>query len=386
MRVAFNAWFWSAATTGSGQYTRRLIQALAQLPEDQRPEMLALVPDALPEGERRRVRQWGATLIAHPAPQSNLGKVWWEQVTAPRLARRARADLLHVPYWAPPYIARPPRTIVTIHDLIPVLLPAYRGHAFVRLYTALVRATTPRARLILTDSAASREDILTHLSLPAARVRAVPLAVDRAYSPEAAADDDAVRQRLRLPEQYILYLGGFDRRKNLRTLLAAFEIVARAQERAHLVIAGRLPKADTAFTPDPRRLARELGLQTRGANSPVHFLGFVNEADKPALLRGARAFAYPSTYEGFGYPCLEAIACGAPVVGSAAASIPEVVGPAGVLLSPDDHEGMAGALLQLLTDDAFHAQLRAAASEHARRFSWTRTARETLAAYHAALG
>jgi glycosyltransferase involved in cell wall biosynthesis len=113
----------------------------------------------------------------------------------------------------------------------------------------------------------------------------------------------------------------------------------------------------------------------------VRCIGFVDEADKPALYRGAVAFVFPSRYEGFGLPPLEGLACGAPVVGSDVASIPEVVGDAGVLLHPDDVEGMAGALIQLATDDDFRAELSRRALIQAKRFSWERVARETLTAY-----
>jgi glycosyltransferase involved in cell wall biosynthesis len=144
-----------------------------------------------------------------------------------------------------------------------------------------------------------------------------------------------------------------------------------------LVIAGRLPRLDTPFAPDPRRLIQEYGIDARF----VRCIGFVDEADKPALYRGAVAFVFPSRYEGFGLPPLEGLACGAPVVGSDVASIPEVVGDAGVLLHPDDVEGMAGALIQLATDDDFRAELSHRALIQAKRFSWERVARETLTAY-----
>ena len=151
-----------------------------------------------------------------------------------------------------------------------------------------------------------------------------------------------------------------------------------------LVIAGRLPERDTPFTPDPRRLAREQGIDER----LVRFIGFVDEDedDKPTLYRGAVAFIFPSRYEGFGLPPLEALACGTPVVGSNVASIPEVVGDGGVLLPPDDAEGMAGALIQLATDERFRAELSHRALAQATRFSWERTARETLAAYQDVVG
>jgi len=148
-------------------------------------------------------------------------------------------------------------------------------------------------------------------------------------------------------------------------------------EECPLVIAGRLPEQDTSFAPDPRRLALEEKLDERF----VHFIGFVEEGDKPALYRRAAAFIFPSRYEGFGLPPLEAMACGAPVVGSDAASIPEVVGRAGVLLHPDDAEGMAGALIQLAIDEDFRSKLSRRALTQAAHFSWERTAQETLRAY-----
>lgn len=377
MRVAINAWFWNSPTTGSGQYTRRLVEHLAAVAPD-----LAIVLVA-PKG-------WGShvscftlhasrfTLHASRTTQPETGslrKVWFEQVTFPRACARLGADVAHVPYWAPPLRPSTP-TVVTIHDLIPLLLREYRGGPLVRLYTALVSKTAQSAALVLTDSEASRRDIVAHLGLSTDRVRVVYLAAGERYTPKPSPLVGGSRRGV--PERYVLYLGGFDVRKNVATALRAYRRAGPViGEQCPLVIAGRLPERDTPFTPDPRRLAREQGLDERW----VHFIGFVDEADKPALYRGAVAFIFPSRYEGFGLPPLEALACGTPVVGSDAASIPEVVGDAGILLPPDDAEGMAGALIQLATGDTFRAELSRRALAQAARFSWERTARETLAAY-----
>lgn len=374
-RVAINGWFWDRPETGSGQYLRRLVETLARL--DTAPEMSLLLPSEPSEPIASTGR---ATAVVRPIRRSHLHKLWWEQVLVPRLAASVAADLLHVPYWAPPALAPTP-VIVTIHDIIPRILPAYRGGTKGRLYTALVSATSVRARTVLTDSEASRHDIIRHLRIPEARVHTIPLAVDAAYAPDVAPDDAALRAAWGLCSDYLLYLGGFDVRKNLQAVVAAFAIVHRAAPDARLVIAGRLPSSDTPFAPDPRRLAGEAGL----SDDAVHWLGFVPERDKPALYRGARALICPSRYEGFGYPALESMACGTPVVGSHVSSLPEVVGPGGVLLDPDDIDGLAGALLQLLSDPTFYARLRTAAIEQSRHFSWMRTAEATLEAFHEAM-
>ena len=231
---------------------------------------------------------------------------------------------------------------------------------------------------MLTDSEASRRDIITHLGLPAERVRVVYLAADERYTPTSTPSDVTVRSRYGLPERYVLYLGGFDVRKNVGTVLSTYHWAGPLiGEDCPLVIAGRLLGRDTPFAPDPRRLAQEQGIDERF----VRFVDSPTEADKPALYRGAVAFIFPSRYEGFGLPPLEALACGTPVVGSDVSSIPEVVGNAGVLLPPDDAEGMAGALIQLATDDDFRAELSRRALVQAACFSWERAARETLAVY-----
>ncbi len=374
MNVALNGWFWSRPETGSGQYLRHLVAALRRVAPDLRLTLCAppgsVGAGTLPEG-----------VAFHPLPLPPLpaaaAKVWWEQRLFPRAAARLGADLLHVPYWAPP-MRSPLPLVVTIHDIIPLLLRDYRGSAAVRLYTAMVAAASRGAAHLLTDSEASRRDIIARLHLPPQRVTAVPLAVDRSrYTPDGAPEDAAIRRRLGVGEDYLLYLGGFDRRKNLATLFAAFAIVHEALPETRLVVAGRLPRRDSAFAPHPRRLMREAGVEAEA----VHFLGFVAEEEKPALYRGARLFVYPSRYEGFGLPPLEAMACGLPVVGSDAASLPEVIGSGGVLTSPDDVEGIAGAMIQLCIDEAFHARMRAAALREAARFSWETTAERTAAIY-----
>jgi glycosyltransferase involved in cell wall biosynthesis len=382
MRVAINAWFWDQPTTGSGQYTRCLVEHLETVAPDV--EILLVAPD----GWGFQVAKFQVSGSEKPetfgrkSQTGNLAKVWFEQVAFPRACRRLRADVAHVPYWAPPLRPSVP-TVVTIHDLIPMLLREYRGGPLARLYTTMVGKAARSATLVLTDSESSRSDIIVHLGLTEDHVRAVRLATEGRYSPEFSPDDAAIRTRYDLPQRYVLYLGGFDVRKNLGTVVDAYRRAAPTiGETCPLVIAGQLPEEDTPFTPDPRRLVWEHALEEH----VVHLPGFVAEEDKPALYRGAAAFIFPSRYEGFGLPPLEALACGTPVVGSNVSSIPEVVGDGGLLLPPDDVEGMAKALVKLATDTDFRAELSRRALAQASRFSCEKMAQETLAAYREAAG
>lgn len=224
----------------------------------------------------------------------------------PRAARRLGADVLFVPYWAAP-LWQPLPTVVTVHDLIPLLLPAYRASWLGRLYTRLVSYTARRCAAVITVSEAGKRDIIAHLRIPALRVFAVH------NGPNVGQDSAAthVVQKYRLPERYFLYLGGFDVRKNLLGTVQAYRryLDQGGDPGVYLVIAGKLPAEDTPFCPDPRRLVHDLQLTAQ-----VRFIGWVEEADKPLLYAGAVAFLFPSTYEGFGMMLLEAMAAGTPVI------------------------------------------------------------------------
>jgi glycosyltransferase involved in cell wall biosynthesis len=258
-------------------------------------------------------------------------------------------------------------------------LPPYRGDWRVQLYTALVSASAQGATLILADSDASKNDLVRELNLAADKVRTIYLAADDRYSPTGNwREDEPIRAKYGLEPEggYVLYLGGFDPRKNLRGLLSAWTWAADAIGQNYpLVIGGQLPSADDFFDDVPA-LARDLNV-----NDSVKFIGPVAEADKPALYRGATVFVYPSRYEGFGLPLLEAMACGVPVVCSSAASLPEVVGTAGYLLPPDDTRALGASLLTCVVEPTVADDLRARGLAQAKKFSWEKTARETVAAY-----
>lgn len=377
MRIGINAFYLGAETTGSGQYINHLIRQLTHLEDKNEYALIHPSRSTFPISRFTHL----ASCPLHPVPtpfdslSENLAKLWFEQVAFPRACRHQGIDLAHVPYFASPLLPATP-TVVTVHDLIPMILPAYRGSIGVRLYTRLVATAARKANMVLTDSQASQRDIVRLLDIPAERVRAIYLAVDDIYQP--VLDEHrlaAIRQKYGLPPNYLLYLGGFDQRKNVPTLLKAFAQLAR-DLRAFLVIAGRLPEKGSAFFPDPRPIVQALRIEEW-----VVFTGWVPEEDKPALYSGARAFVFPSLYEGFGLPPLEALACGTPVIASNRGSLPEIVGDGGLLLDPDDVEGLAGAMERLLKDDMLWGDLRHKGLAHAARFSWEKTARETLAVY-----
>ncbi len=377
MHLAINGWFWDRPTTGSGQYLRHLVEGLESLAADLR--ISVVLPREGPDDDRGSGPSppSSLTLTRTECPRTNFGKLFFEQIAFPRACADLRAGLAHVPYWAPP-LRSPAPLVVTIHDVIPLILPQYRGGALQQLYTALVSATSRRAQSVLTDSEAARRDILARLDLAPGQVHAIPLAAADWYHPNPSDNDGAIRGRYGLPDRYVLYLGGFDARKNLNTVVAAYGRVGpTVGATCPLVIAGRLPDRDTSFTPDPRRIALEEHIDER----LVHFSGFVKESDKPALYRGAVALLFPSLYEGFGLPPLEALACGTPVIGSDVASLPEVIGEGGVLVPPYDVGGMARALTRLITDRDYRIEMMRRALDQAARFSWDRTARATLRTY-----
>jgi glycosyltransferase involved in cell wall biosynthesis len=309
----------------------------------------------------------------------NIAKVWFEQIAFPHAARRLGADVAHVPYWGSSLWPGVP-TVVTLHDLIPRILPAYRGSPLVRLYTRLVSRAVHQAAQVVCDSEASRRDALEWLQLDPARVHTTYLAVGEEFSPEAGPADAEVRARHGLPGRYVLYLGGHDVRKNVEGAIRAFATVARADADVSLVVGGQLPDRSAGVLVDPRPLVADLGLEAE-----VRFVGWVPEEDKPSLYRGAACFLFPSYYEGFGLPVLEALASGTPVVTSECASLPELVGPAGYTVAPDDLNGLAGAILSILVDDSLAADLAERGPAQAARFSWRQTAEQTLAAYTRAM-
>jgi glycosyltransferase involved in cell wall biosynthesis len=371
MRVALNGWFLvHNAHTGTGQYLRALAAWLPRVAPQH--EYYVIVPS----GQITEVNS-GVRLQPVPCGASNFDKVRFEQSLFPRACRDLKADVAHVPYFAPP-LASPAPIVVTIHDLIPLVLPEYRGSLSVRLYTALVAAAAAGAALVLADSDASQNDILQHLRLPPEKVRTIYLAAGEQYSPKGDwRVDDPIKQKYGLDEGYVLYLGGFDTRKNVRALLSAWTWAAGSiGQSCPLVLGGHLPTPDGRLFEDYARLAQELDIA-----DTVKLIGAVDETDKPALYRGASVFVYPSRYEGFGLPPLEAMACGVPVVASNAASVIEVVGPAGYLLPPDDTRAFGAAILTCVVEPTVAENLRARGLEQAKKFSWEKTARETVAAY-----
>ena len=233
-----------------------------------------------------------------------------------------------------------------------------------------------------TDSRASAEDIGRRLHIPAARLRVVYLAAAPHFRPVREEGQlAAVRGRYHLPATFILYLGGFDPRKNVPGLLRAYARLARRRPDAPpLVIAGRPPARPSAFFSDPRQEARAAGVAER-----VHCIGWVAEEDKPALYSLATCFVFPSFYEGFGLPVLEAMACGTPVVTSCGSALAELAGEAGLLVPPAAEEQIAGALETLVFEGATRARLAEAGLARAARFTWEETARRTRAAYTEAL-
>jgi glycosyltransferase involved in cell wall biosynthesis len=294
----------------------------------------------------------------------------------PRGLRAQGIDVFHgVDHIGVPLFAKVGCYVATIHDMIPLLWPQWVTRKHRLVVTAAYHRLGRQADLVITPSEATKVDILRHLQINPERIAVIPWGCAKRFQPGGDRERFAVvQQRYRLPARYLLFVGTLEPRKNLTTLLHAYAML-RAEgcgEDLKLVVAGRTGWLYADIFDTVKTLALE---------EEVIFTGFVDDEDLPDIYRGAQLFVFPSLYEGFGLPILEAMASGVPVITSDAASMPEVAGDAAIFVNPHDPKGIAEGIAWVLADDGLRETLTQKGLARARRFTWDSVAHKTLEVY-----
>jgi glycosyltransferase involved in cell wall biosynthesis len=352
---------------GIGTYIRNLLHQLARI--DQATEYVLFCR----ERDKDVSRQLGPNFraVVEPAPPYSFS----EQIRIPIALRRERIDLYHTPHYVLPPLVHC-RSVVTIHDCIHLIFPQYLptrwAHAYAR---ATFWTATRRADRILTVSEASKSDILRRFNVPADKIIVTYNAIDELFLVERTEEEFArVRERYQLNDPFVLYVGNIKPHKNLERLIDAFDRVRhQGFDRLTLVIIGD-------------QISRYQGLRRAVHRHKLHkhvrFLGFVPPGTLAVLYRLASVFAFPSLYEGFGLPPLEAMASGTPVLSSNVSSLPEVLGDAALLVDPYSCEDIADGLLKLLTDEPLRATLKTRGLSKVHEYSWEESVRRVHQIYN----
>lgn len=363
---------------GIGRYTRNLIRALATLDAENRYELFV----AGRYGRRGDgLGAWPLNFRVRSVPVSDRWTtILWQRLRLPVPIQLLTGglDLFHSPDFVLPFVGQTP-AILTVHDLSFLRVPHCFVPGFCEYLKTSVERAVRRSRWILADSESTQRDLVELLGVDPACVSVVYPGVEERF--RRVVDPlllDEVRRRYALPAEFILGLGTLQPRKNMTGLVEGFARVLAARgadpgfQDLHLVLTG-----DKGWMyEDIYRAVRDGGLEQR-----VRFTGFVADADLPALYTLATAFAFPSWYEGFGLPVLEAMACGTPVVASDTSSLPEVVGHAGLLVSPANADDLPEALARIVDDASLRGRLGEEGAVRARQFKWETAAAQTLHLY-----
>jgi glycosyltransferase involved in cell wall biosynthesis len=355
MKVVLAAWHLKDFNVGLGRYSRELIEAIGRVDRENHYEIL-MPDDAYSFPPRTNVRYH---FVHYPL----FKRRFWEQV-APLTV--GPYDILHFPYDSCVAWKRG-KFVTTIHDLKPLFFPALAQRRNVNslIEEALIGDKWFRIDHVVTDSQCSKRDIMMHLKVPEDRLTVVYPGIDlERFRP--------AESRTHSGRPYVLSVAGADPTKNVETLVEAFGRLPQPVRDAYdLVLVG-----DFRRRPELRERAASLGVEKQ-----TRFPGVVDDDQLIELYRQAALFVFPSRYEGFGLPVLEAMACGCPVISSNASSLPEVAGDAALLVDPADVDGLAKAMQRVLSDQDLSRDLRARGPARAEQFSWDRTAREMVAVY-----
>jgi glycosyltransferase involved in cell wall biosynthesis len=371
MKIAIDARKWR--DFGIGTYVRNLVRHLATLDRETTYFLFCSPAD------EATLRDLAANFV--PVVDAAPGYGLREHISIPWKLHRLGADLLHSPHYVRPLLSTIP-TVVTIHDCIHLLFPEYLPSRMAWRYAhTMIGSAIRRSALVFTVSDASRRDILHFYPwADPDRVQVVPNALDDELLTDPGPEEmERVRERYQIRGRFVLYAGNIKPHKNLDRLIRAYaQVKAKAGlEDLKLFIIGD----EVTHYPALRRC-----VESAGVRQDVRFFGFVPDRTLASLYRMASVFAFPSLYEGFGLPPLEAMACGTPVVTSCISSLPEVVGDAAVLVDPHSVEDIAWGLERVLGDDAFRAELVQRGLARVKLFSWERSVEAIHAGYMKVLG
>lgn len=369
MRIGINGRFLIAKRTGVQRAAYNLLKTLVRI--DKENEYFIFTG----ESERGK-KDWdhdNVTLIASPIKEGeNIRNHFWEQFKLPLLAKKHQVDLLHSPANTAPFFFKG-ASVVHIHDLCFVVNPQWYSYSFRTLYNILIPKIARRAARVITCSNNSRNDLMQFCNLTADRVSLVYWAVDDMFLRNIPGENPSPPSKELPFTDYILYVGSLEPRKNIKLLVEAYELFRKNNPNLNnklVLIGGESP------------LFGEVRLKIKNYKDDVIFKGFVDDKMLCEYYRHAAVVAYPSLYEGFGLPPLEAMASGTPVITSATSSLPEVTGDAALMVSPYDANQLADAIQKVITDKTLQATLVQKGYNQARKYNWYRVVRSTLAVYY----
>lgn len=368
----------SAEPTGVGLYEYNLVSALSRVDKENSYRLYPVFYGLFLRGGRKEMLpNTGNFRVAFSGVPSLLVKPLWAPVVPAALKELmlGDVDVVHsTTYSAPRLRDRKKRLVATIYDLTVITHPECHRRQNVRICVKGIRDALRYADAIIAISEHTKRDMIEHLKCPAELISVTHLAADPMYHP---VDDPAVRKRVRdkygLPERYILFIGSLEPRKNVSTLIHSYSrLPERLKREFSLVVAG----AKGWKNSDIYSTVKKIGVEDK-----VRFAGYIDKDDISAVYSMATVFVYPSLYEGFGLPILEAMACGTPVITSNTSSMPEVAGTAAEFITPTDTEEITEALRRVLEDETLMLDMRRRGLERSSKFTWERCARETLEVY-----
>ena len=376
-------------TRGLGRYARNLVNSISQI--DSENEYLlfyrrGIKPGDLEVGDNFKGRN---VLLKRCKNPHRLDEIMDQSLLPMEILLNGRIDVFHSLSSVTPYL-KTYKSIVTVPDLIPFVLNEKKIDKLLlnlRFREWLWMKSLRKADRIITFSENSKKDIIELLGIPEEKIEVIYLSADARFGP--VRDRQAITKimgQYSVNQKFVLYVGGFSGHKNIERLVRAFyEFSLSSDVEWQLVLAGKLPdekieNADDQTINEPVRKIESL-VAKLGLDAKVIFTGFVPEEDLPSLYSAANIFVFPSLYEGFGLPPLEAMACGTPVVASNTSSLPEVIGDAGVLVNPFSITEIISAMRSVLKSKSRQREMSCKGVERARRFSWEETARKTLTVY-----
>jgi glycosyltransferase involved in cell wall biosynthesis len=373
MRIAFDATAAPIQPVGAGRYILEMAQALSRLDAEMELVIIAQTAGA------QRLNLGGSTrtkLLVQP-DRSPIQRLLWEQVSLPGLLINEGVDLLHSPHYTLPVRLKAP-SVVTIHDLSFFRYPHLHLSSKRLLFQNFISISSRRGAAIITVSESTRQELLQITRISPRKVHTIHEGVTPDFHPIRDAQlIQTVRKRYHLPETFMLFVGLIEPRKNLVDLLSAIHIASKQDNDFYFVIVGRTGwQVNQVF-----KTVEQLGLKSR-----VIFTGYIPQEDLPVLYNMSRFFIYPSQYEGFGLPILEAMACGTPVITTQVSSMPEITGEAAMLIPLGDVETLALSIKRLWHDADLRQMMSKQGLQRAAGFSWNRAAQQTLDVYRYVLG